>query len=667
MNPSGSNPDPPIPYLSSGIWSSVATRNWNPPSLEALSLLLPAFEILEIIGKGGMGVVYRGIQKSLERPVAIKLLPAELGRDLEFKERFRREARAMAMLNHPNIVSIHDYGETECGHVYFVMEFVDGCDLHQHAKNGQLDTNGAMNIMVQVCDALTYAHANNIIHRDIKPGNVFLTSEGIVKVGDFGLAKLLRPEMSDPAYSELLNLTLTGVTMGTPSYMAPEQLEQGESIDHRADLYSLGVLFYEILTGNLPQGAVRAPSEITSFKPDARLDPIVFRSMETDRGHRYQTASEFREAIEAVQRQPVVKAASIVEEKRNRFPLTALIIGGISVCLITAGILFFLPKTSPPTPVVNHTVPIENSSKGKLVFSGRVQGHPAKIPDEWKEQRFDWIHPNHRGGILVASEKIGVQFLTRQSIRVVQKSYCKKRNTNPTWAGTELTIGNQLNWKFKDKEHGTFMEVIDFNCGGGTESFTVSVMTVLLKTGELKLVVPNSELNWDFESWAKTNRFQDVEISIHYGLAMEIFCLTKSGELIAFNRDGIVKLPPEISYGVVEVSIGGTSRGRIAIVKENGDIYELTKGKVVELGANRYQKGWIKAPHDLFPSKHPVHFFYGGHGRTVQFSDGTWAAWTGDIGFEKPVFREITDHGPLSDLRILNNPKFNCLFVIGIQ
>ena len=279
--------------------SQPAPGQWEPPSPEDLGPFLPAFTIESILGRGGMGAVYRAMQKSLDRPVAIKLLPPELSADPEFEARFKREAKAMARLNHPNIVQIYDFGQTEGGHYYFVMEFVEGVDLHHFIREGNLDSEGALNAVSQICDALQYAHEKGFVHRDIKPANIFLNTEGVLKVGDFGLAKLVDGETLSA--TEQLGLTMTGVAMGTPHYIAPEQLsaEGTTTTDHRADIYSLGVMFYEMLTGDLPRGAFKSPSE-RNEQIDVRIDGVVYRAMDSDPADRYQSAADLRSDVDVI-------------------------------------------------------------------------------------------------------------------------------------------------------------------------------------------------------------------------------------------------------------------------------------------------------------------------------------------------------------------------------
>jgi hypothetical protein len=265
--------------------------------------VVPGYEMLAELGRGGMGVVYQAQQARLDRFVAIKILPAEASRDPQFVERFSREARALAKLNHPNIITVHDFGQGG-SHYYFVMEFVAGTDLRQRLRSGRLPPAEAFRIVGQVCDALHYAHQQGIVHRDIKPGNILLDTSGRVKVADFGIAKLLTAPM--PGY------TLTGPfqMMGTWHYMAPEQLDNPQGLDQRADIYSLGVMFYEMLTGKLPQGRFAPASQVAGV--DSRMDDLILRALEPDPARRFQRVSDLKAALDNLVKEahPVGPAAS---------------------------------------------------------------------------------------------------------------------------------------------------------------------------------------------------------------------------------------------------------------------------------------------------------------------------------------------------------------------
>jgi serine/threonine protein kinase len=259
------------------------------PYLETLARQFPQLEILEHLGQGGMGVVYKARQRNLNRLVAVKLLPPSVGDDPAFAERFTREAQALARLNHPNIVRIHDFGRTD-EYFYFVMEYVDGVNLRALIRDHKLDPEAALKIVPQICEALQFAHDEGIVHRDIKPENILVDKKGRVKIADFGLAKLMGHAADD------VSLTGTGQLMGTLGYMAPEQLQQAHKVDHRADIYSLGVVFYEMLTGQLPIGRFDPPSK--KVQVDVRLDEIVLHSLESEPDRRYQHASEVRTDVQ---------------------------------------------------------------------------------------------------------------------------------------------------------------------------------------------------------------------------------------------------------------------------------------------------------------------------------------------------------------------------------
>jgi serine/threonine protein kinase len=238
-----------------------------------------------------MGVVYKARQVRLDRPVALKVLPQALGRDPAFAERFAREARALARLTHPRIVAVHDFGQTG-GLFYLLMELVDGVNLRGLLRRGRLTPEEALRIVPQICEALQYAHEEGVVHRDIKPENILLDRRGNVKIADFGLAKLLGVMTPDSA------LTGSRQVIGTLRYMAPEQMEKPLQVDHRADIYSLGVVFYEMLTGELPLGRFAPPSEKVAV--DVRLDQVVFRALEKEPERRYQHISEVKTEVESL-------------------------------------------------------------------------------------------------------------------------------------------------------------------------------------------------------------------------------------------------------------------------------------------------------------------------------------------------------------------------------
>jgi serine/threonine protein kinase len=250
----------------------------SPFDRDALAEAFPQLEIGEVLGRGGMGVVCRARQKTLDRDVALKILPPELGKDAAFAERFTREARALAKLSHPNVVTVHEAGQAG-DLLYLVMEFVEGVNLRQAQSAGRLDPAKALAIVPQICDALQYAHDHGVVHRDIKPENILIDRSGEVKIADFGLAKLLWPLPADT------RLTGTEQVMGTFHYLAPEQIRTPKDVDHRADIYSLGVVFYEMLTGELPIGRFPRPSE--RVRVDVRLDDVVLRALERERDRRW--------------------------------------------------------------------------------------------------------------------------------------------------------------------------------------------------------------------------------------------------------------------------------------------------------------------------------------------------------------------------------------------
>ena len=298
----------PAALLRQGVgedtFADDAPRGFEPPLIGDLAPHFPEFDFLELIGKGGMGAVYKVRQRDLDRVVALKILPPGIGESPEFSARFTREARALAKLNHPGIVTIHEFGQQDGLH-FIVMEFVDGVNLGHLMKNGRVSPREALAIVPQICDALQYAHDQGIVHRDIKPENILLDRQGRVKVADFGIAKVVAAACDTVRSGDIPGpetQTLAGNILGTPQYMAPEQIDHPSDVDHRADIYALGVVLYQMLTGELPGKDLQAPSR--KLQIDVRFDEIVLKALEKNPELRYQTAGILKTQLETIVCEP---------------------------------------------------------------------------------------------------------------------------------------------------------------------------------------------------------------------------------------------------------------------------------------------------------------------------------------------------------------------------
>ena len=287
---------------------------------EQIAPHFPQLEILGCLGRGGMGVVYKARQRTLNRFVALKLLAPERVQDAKFAERFAREARALAALNHPHIVTIHDFGQAG-GFYYLLMEFVDGANLRQLLQARKFTPEEALTIVPPLCDALQFAHDRGIVHRDIKPENLLLDKAGRVKIADFGIARMLDTVTGDGRAGESPAAeNLTHAAVGTPGYSAPEQKTDPQRVDSRADIYSLGVVFYEMLTGELPGKKIEAPSKKVHM--DVRLDEIVLRALEKKPELRYQQVSQVKTLVETIAATPNKNAGGGKQESETAPPKT---------------------------------------------------------------------------------------------------------------------------------------------------------------------------------------------------------------------------------------------------------------------------------------------------------------------------------------------------------
>jgi serine/threonine protein kinase len=387
----------------------AGARAPKPPAPAEIAARFPQLEILECLGRGGMGVVYKARQTRLNRWVALKILAPEREQEAQFAGRFLREAQALARLSHPNIVGVHDFGEAG-GLYYLLMEFVDGASLRHLLQSRGITPEQALAVVPKICEALQYAHDHGIVHRDIKPENILLDSHGQVKIADFGIAKLVGGDRPQPA------ITLDQQVIGTPHYMAPEQVEKPHLVDHRADIYSLGVVFYELLTGELPLGQFQPPSKKAAV--DARLDDVVLGALAKEPDRRYQHASEIKTDVETIATSPAPvqtelgspeSAAEVVppvigvssfpppadntpqpDPGYQRARRTAVIAGLVTVVLLLGlgGILVW--RMSPPSPppvavdrpltVESNPTVVESLPPVEAVIAGLLRTIPPRDP-----------------------------------------------------------------------------------------------------------------------------------------------------------------------------------------------------------------------------------------------------------------------------------------------
>ena len=341
------------------------------PSVEEMAALLPQYSFEKLAAFGGMGAVYKARQQSLDRPVAIKILPPEFGAEPEFADRFKAEARAMAKLNHTHIVAVYDFGITKSGHLYLVMEWVQGHTLHEIIQKGSVPVKRAAHLAMQLCDALAYAHTHKILHRDIKPGNIMVTDDDQVKVADFGLARPITGEAEENPY-------------GTPDYAAPEILGKG-AVDQRVDIFAAGVVLYEMLTGRVPQQPRRPVTEFAPVSP--RWDELIGKATHPEPEKRFQDARDFRaqimhlisQAAQAVAT-PVAEAVAVavVEEEETKAkvkpalqPLHLVLVGTAVVLVgIVLGSMFKAETEPEPRKRKN--------ASSKTTESGQQKAGPSK-------------------------------------------------------------------------------------------------------------------------------------------------------------------------------------------------------------------------------------------------------------------------------------------------
>lgn len=447
------------------------------PSPEEIARNFPQLEILELLGEGGMGMVYKARQPQLDRFVALKILSPLLSQDPAFAERFSREARALAKLNHPNIVAIYDFGKA--GDFYFfVMEYVDGMNLRQLVQaQKRIQPEEALTLIPKICEALHYAHEEGVVHRDIKPGNILISKKGRVKIADFGLAKIAGRESKDS------RLTGTQDVMGTLHYMAPEQLENPLAVDHRADIYSVGVVFYEMLTGELPIGRFSSPSQ--KVQVDVRLDEVVLRALEKEPTRRYQNAGEVKTDVETIAA-TMEKLAARLRAQGGAKPAadsgvkgkTKLLVWATGLIVVILGTVFItvqlrhkgtvVPNSTTSNPAATNTTKISFEATEGYIAGESLIGQQGWLRGGWAGQMpaggqgvvADRLPSSSRqafiGGVAGFTNTAGLQMFV--SIRPPAVLYQNKTNgvLEISWSQliTDSTAGGQnyFEWIFQNSQ-----------------------------------------------------------------------------------------------------------------------------------------------------------------------------------------------------------------------
>jgi len=391
------------------------------------------YKILEKLGGGGMGVVYKAEDTKLKRFVALKFLPPDLTRDEEAKQRFINEAQAASALDHPNICNIHEIDETEDGQTFIVMAYYEGETLRKKVTSNQLSVDSVIDIAIQIAQGLAKAHQHGIIHRDVKPANVIVTNDGVVKIIDFGLAKL----MGTPG------ITKTPSTMGTVAYMSPEQT-QGEIVDHRTDIWSLGVVLYEMLNGQLPfkgeydQAVVYSilneePKPLTELRSDLSiaLAQVVEKMLQKDRHARYQHVNEMLADLRQLKGEATPRAIMPASKKRAR----ALVLTGLISATAILALLGYLLWPQPQqeiaeripvavTDFVNETKEEELNGLSGLLITSLEQSRRLSVLT--RSRMFDVLRQMGKENVDRIDETLGQEICQRANVKTLVTASIRK-------------------------------------------------------------------------------------------------------------------------------------------------------------------------------------------------------------------------------------------------
>ncbi|MDF1756245.1 MAG: WD40 repeat domain-containing serine/threonine protein kinase [Verrucomicrobiales bacterium] len=613
-------------------------------TIEDLAPKFPDLEIIKLIGKGGMGRVFLAKQKSLGRHVALKILRSRSKRDVTASERFTREARAMAEVSHPNIVTVYDFDERD-GLQFLLMEYIEGSSLSELLKNGALDLEVALPLISQICNAVDCAHRLGILHRDIKPGNILVSKDGDVKVTDFGLAKSLGALWD---YS----LTTENEGFGTPLYMAPEQRTSAKETDVKSDIFSLAVLFYEMLTGHIPTGGNQKVSgQSSKYK---KLHQTILRGLNPDPESRPNSAVEFTEAVESYQ-------SKVARSRKSRkmgiwFGAALLVLLGIVLWLnqrevegtpiaraptagevkaikqVTEKYMMRIPEIDLPPGALYHWTPALGSGSRRV----------ARELSNFFELEVSVFFPRTISGYMTDGTVLRVK---------PPPDAMGTRMLTATWS---LTVENTLRALSVTKQPHHFRDDIipdDVQFIQGGARFT----TVLTRDGRLHFAV-DPEVRDSLDKLFKEVEAESEIVEIDGYSQVGLF-LRADGTISGWDS-GEVKMIRDISdknnwkdiaCGPLHF-VGVDQDGKVEVWKVKQDNYNPVLAALLEVPD--------------FQSKKPVRVESDVDLIAVQFSDGSWQAW----GAEKnaDLIRKISEIGPTRDICFRTwPPKFTELYWIG--